>query len=426
MQTNQDLSGKKENAKKNIEAAKLVLLGTICGDIIGSSYEWDSTKDCNFQLFDEDSRFTDDTVCTIAIADALIHKKPFDESLRYWCRKYPRAGYGKMFRYWISAVGSLPYRSWGNGSAMRVSGVGAYGDSLDEVLDWSAKSAVVSHSHPQGIKGAQATAAAIYLALTGKSKSEIKTYIETKFGYNLSRRYSEIQPGYSFDVSCQGSVPESIICFLESDDYETTIRKAVAMGGDADTMAAIAGGIAAAYYGEIPSHILDQCMVRLPQEFKDVINEFNKKVGKRDKEKSLSDEDFDLYRFVKAQDNVYQNVLAELRDGYKRTHWMWYIFPQIVDLCRTSISRYYGIKDISEAKAYLEHPVLGPRLREVSQTILDLARISDPRVIFGNVDAKKLRSSMTLFDAVSPNDIFARVLDKYYYGDRDEKTLNII
>lgn len=260
---------------RNIEAAQCVLYGAICGDIIGSCYETSATKDYNFKLFSERSRFTDDTVCTIGVADALIRKASFSEILKYWCRKFPRAGYGGNFRSWIYFDTAGPYNSWGNGAAMRVSAVGAYSKSIAEAMELAKQSAEITHNHPEGIKGAQATAAAIFLALTGKTKNEIKEFVETTFGYNLSREYDAIKPGYSFEISCQRSVPESIIAFLESNDYESAIRKSVALGGDADTMGAIAGGIAAAYYGEIPSDILEECLKRLPEDMKQVIEEFN-------------------------------------------------------------------------------------------------------------------------------------------------------
>lgn len=266
---------KSQKGGKNIASAKLVLLGAICGDIIGSCYELAPTKDCNFKLFTDRSRFTDDTVCSIGVADALIHQKPFEGRIQYWCRKYPRAGYGGMFRRWLYSDTMDPYNSWGNGSAMRVSAVGAIADSSDEAMALAKKSAEVTHNHPEGIKGAQATALAIHLALTGKSKDEIKNVIENTFAYNLHRKYDDIQPQYRFEVSCQKSVPESIIAFLESDDYESAIRKTIAFGGDADTMGAITGGIAAAFYGEIPSHILSGCLNRLPDEMKEVIDKFN-------------------------------------------------------------------------------------------------------------------------------------------------------
>lgn len=265
-----------ETMDKNMKAARLVLLGAVCGDIIGSYYESHSTKyRYDFPLFRDKSRFTDDTVCTIAIADALIKKERFYKALRYWCRKYPHAGYGFMFKRWMKYDDSEPYNSWGNGSAMRVSPIGAYADSFNEVMELSRQSAEVTHNHPEGIKGAQATAVAIYLALHGKTKDEIKSVIETTFDYDLSRKYDDVILRYGFDVSCQGSVPESIISFLESHDYESAIRKAIALGGDADTMGAIAGGIAAAYYGEIPHYILKECLDRLPDEMIAVIEDFN-------------------------------------------------------------------------------------------------------------------------------------------------------
>lgn len=273
-----------ETNDKILEKAQLVLLGAMCGDIIGSAYEFTPTKDLNFPLIKSSSRPTDDSVCSIAIADALISATShatdslatiFTQSLQRWCRKYPRAGYGGHFHSWIRLEKPYPYNSWGNGSAMRVSPVGAISRNLNQVMTLAEESASVTHNHPEGVKGAQATAVAIYLALRGATKEEIKSLIEKGFGYDLSRRYSDIQPDYSFDVSCQGSVPEAIICFLTATDYESTIRYAVAMGGDADTMGAIAGGIAAAYYGEIPIHILKECEQRIPYDMKEVIKNFN-------------------------------------------------------------------------------------------------------------------------------------------------------
>lgn len=265
----------KATKDKPLNKRTLPLLGAICGDIIGSWYEFCSTKKSDFDLFTPGSRFTDDTVCSIAVADALMNGKDFVGKLKYWCRKYPKAGYGGNFNWWFRQDNPQPYNSWGNGSAMRVSAVGAFAKSIDEALELAGESAIVSHNHPEGVKGAQATALAIYLARTGKTKDEIKHEIESRFGYDLHRKYSDIQPSYHFDVSCQGSVPEAIIAFLESSDYESAIRMAVAYGGDADTQAAIAGGIVAAYYGEIPDYILTECLNRLPDDMKEVIANFN-------------------------------------------------------------------------------------------------------------------------------------------------------
>jgi ADP-ribosylglycohydrolase len=188
--------------------------------------------------------------------------------------RYPTAGYGGMFKGWLRSEDPRPYNSWGNGSAMRVSPVGWAFGTLEETLEAAKRSAEITHNHPEGIKGAQATAACIYLARTGKSKQEIKEYVESTFGYNLSRTCDEIRPVYQFDGSCQGTVPESIIAFLESDDYESAIRLTVSLGGDSDTMGAITGAIAEAYYGGVPEHIKVEVVKRLPDKFIDVMNRF--------------------------------------------------------------------------------------------------------------------------------------------------------
>lgn len=251
-----------------------MLMGAICGDIIGSIYEWHSTKSTDFPLFSRFSRATDDSVMTVAVADWLLTGKPIVEALQQWGRRYPRAGYGGHFIHFLTCDDPQPYNSFGNGSAMRVSPVGWAFDTLEETLRKAAESAAVSHNHPEGIKGAQATAAAIFLARKGHSKDEIKKYIEREFNYDLHRTVDEIRPSYQFDVTCQGSVPESIICFLESHDYESAVRLAVSLGGDSDTQGAITGGIAAAFYKEIPSHIVEECWKRLPPDMKEIVTRF--------------------------------------------------------------------------------------------------------------------------------------------------------
>ncbi len=254
--------------------SQLPIVGTICGDIIGSSYERKRMKDYDFEMFPPRTRCTDDSVCTVAVAEALVEGEKFEDALRRWCNKYPRAGYGRAFKAWIADPEKGAYNSWGNGSAMRVSACGVVAKTLGEALELAKKSAEVTHDHPEGIKGAQATAAAIFLARHGATKEEIKEEVERLTGYDLSRRYDDIKPGYKFASSCQLSVPESIICFLEGKDYEDTVRLAVAMGGDSDTMAAIAGGIAAAYYKEIPEHLLTPCMRYLKPGMKEVIDRY--------------------------------------------------------------------------------------------------------------------------------------------------------
>ena len=254
----------------------IALMGAICGDIMGSPYEfWRSrTKKYDFNPFPPRAKFTDDTVMSIAVADWIMYGGDLAKVLQKWGREYPNAGFGGKFKLWLAEEDPLPYNSFGNGSAMRVSPVGCAFDTLEETLQKAKESAEVTHDHPEGIKGAQATAAAIFLAITGKSKEEIKDYISGTFGYDLSRTCDEIRPGYKFDVTCQGSVPESIICFLESKDYEDCVRLAVSMGGDADTMGAIAGSIAAAYYGVIPEEIYSKCWEKLPEDIREIIEDF--------------------------------------------------------------------------------------------------------------------------------------------------------
>lgn len=250
--------------------------GAVCGDVIGSAYEGMPMHDFGFAMFTRFTRFTDDTVCTVAVADALVHGRTFGEALQDWCRRYPRAGYGWLFRRWMMNDDPAPYNSFGNGSAMRVSACGALAKTADEALALAKQSAEVTHNHPEGIKGAQAVALAIYLALNGSSKQQIKEAVERECGYDLSRSYEEVQAGYKFDSTCQGSVPEAIIAFLASDDYESAVRLAVTLGGDADTQAAIAGSIAAAYYGVIPEHILEEVARRLPEDILGFLNELPK------------------------------------------------------------------------------------------------------------------------------------------------------
>jgi ADP-ribosylglycohydrolase len=255
------------------------MIGAIAGDIIGSVFEASPIKTTNFLLFNPDCTFTDDTVLTVALADSVLTGAGYVEKLHEYYRRYPHAGYGGSFIRWAATRSREPYCSWGNGSAMRVSPVGFAYDSLDEVLDQAKRSAAVTHNHPEGIKGAQATAAAIFLARAGHSKEQIKEYVERTFGYNLSRRLIDIRYNYYFDVSCQGSVPESIIAFLESSDYEDAVRRAISLGGDADTMACIAGGIAQAFYRGVPEPIKQEALARLDDHLRTVVQEFTARYG---------------------------------------------------------------------------------------------------------------------------------------------------
>lgn len=253
------------------------MIGAIAGDIIGSYYEAFPTKDSDFPLCHEDCRFTDDTVLTVAVADWILHGGDLIDKFHTYFDLYPLAGYGMSFIRWAGHRQREPYNSWSNGSAMRVSPVGFAFDSLDTVLAKARESAEVTHNHEDGIRGAQATAAAIFLARNGHDKLEVREYVQTTFGYDLNRTLADIRPAYAFDVSCNDSVPESMISFLESNDYEHAVRNAVSLGGDADTMACIAGGIAEAFYGGVPDLIREKTFGCLDNRLTAIANEFSER-----------------------------------------------------------------------------------------------------------------------------------------------------
>ncbi len=257
------------------------MIGAIAGDIIGSVHEGSGAKTRAFPLFDEYSRFTDDTVLTLAVASKLLRGSSYIDTFHEFFHAYPRAGYGSSFMRWAAYRSREPYNSWGNGSAMRVSPIGFAFDSIDEVMAEARASAEATHNHPEGIRGAQATAVAVLLARQGLDRSDIRKSLETRFGYQLSDRLEDIREGYGFDVSCQGSVPQSIIAFLESDSFEDAIRNAISLGGDADTMACIAGGIAEAFYGSVPEHIRHGAIERLDPPLQVIAEEFSEKHGNR-------------------------------------------------------------------------------------------------------------------------------------------------
>ncbi|WP_427156919.1 ADP-ribosylglycohydrolase family protein [Aliinostoc sp. HNIBRCY26] len=247
------------------------MLGAIAGDIIGSVYEGYGLKTKDFPLFGRQSRFTDDTVLTVAVADMILHTDQFPSSslyidqLHWYYNRYQYAGYGRNFSNWAKSHSRQPYNSFGNGAAMRVSPIGFAFDDLETVLREAKHSAEVTHNHPEGIKGAQATAAAIFLARQGYHQTVIKSYIQANFGYNLEATLDQIRPTYQYDASCPGSVPQAIIAFLESTSFEDAIRNAVSLGGDSDTIACITGGIAQAYYGGVPQAIAQQTLAHLDE-----------------------------------------------------------------------------------------------------------------------------------------------------------------
>ena len=276
------------------------MLGAIIGDTVGSVYEFHNTKEYNFPLFQKRSNYTDDSVMTMAVAHWLLNDpehsyQGLEDSMVQFGKQFPcpMGGYGGGFRRWLSTperlrsfdaeygespyestTGRHPYGSFGNGSAMRVSAVGWFFDTLEETERVAAISAAITHNHPEGIKGAQATAAAIFMARNGASKEEIREYIGSKYAYDLHKTWAEWHPIYDWDSSCQGTVPQAIIAFLDSESFEDAIRKAVSLGGDSDTLACITGGITEAFYGWIPATFADEIYERIPAEWRDLLIEF--------------------------------------------------------------------------------------------------------------------------------------------------------
>lgn len=265
-----------------MENVMKTIWGAIVGDIIGSAREFHPVKKKDFKLFPKNARFTDDTVMTLAVASWLEYDKEHSQdglihSMLHLGNDHLRAGYGHSFLKWLTQA-AIPYNSWGNGSAMRVSAVGLYAKTLEECLRLAEQTAVVSHNHPEGIKGAQAVAACMFIALhwngdVESMKTHLRKYVSEQFGYNLDHTLVEIRPTYRFDVSCQGSVPESIIAFLEADSYEETIRNAVSLGGDADTMGAIAGAIAACVW-PVPREFVLEAQARMPLDLRAIAVDF--------------------------------------------------------------------------------------------------------------------------------------------------------
>lgn len=281
---------------------KNIIMGAIIGDIAGSRFEFKPNRNKNFELlvkgenhlkknqpykeFLENCRFTDDTVMTVAIANALLEadgdytnlSKLAIKNMKMFGNKYPFAGYGSKFKRWLQLPVCEPYNSFGNGSAMRISAVPYFAKSLEEVKNLSRLVTEVTHNHPEGIKGAEAVACCVWLALEGKSKLDIKTFVEENY-YNLDFDYDDLVKNYTHDESCQNSVPQSLFAFLISDSYEDTLKTAISMGGDADTMACIAGSIAAAYYG-LPANLEKQGLEFLPPDLKEVVLKFKDKINK--------------------------------------------------------------------------------------------------------------------------------------------------
>ena len=250
------------------------MIGALAGDIIGSVYEFHPHKAKDFPLFGPGCEFTDDSVLTVAVAQAILTDGDYRAKVMGFGRRYPNAGYGSGFRKWLHIQDPKPYYSFGNGSAMRVSPVGFAFTTVDNVLREAARTAEFTHNHPEGIKGAQATALAVFLARTAHDKELIRKEIASRFDYDLGRTVAEIRPYYGFEETCQRTVPEAIIAFLESESYEDAVRNAVSLGGDADTLACITGGIAEAFYGPVPSDIRQQVREALTPELWGITRQF--------------------------------------------------------------------------------------------------------------------------------------------------------
>jgi ADP-ribosylglycohydrolase len=254
-----------------------LMLGAIAGDIIGSVYEADPIKTTRFPLLHHECCFTDDSVLTVATADSILTGTGYAEKYREYFHRYPDAGYGALFAVWAASRSMEPYHSFGNGSAMRVSPVGFAFETLEEVLEEALKSAEVTHNHPEGVKGAQATAAAVFLARTGRSKEEIRSFIQETFQYRLDRSIDEIREQYEWDATCQGTVPQAITAFLDSTDWEDAVRKAISLGGDSDTLACITGGMAQAFYGGVPDPVARRVFHLLDGPLTEVVLAFEKR-----------------------------------------------------------------------------------------------------------------------------------------------------
>lgn len=255
------------------------MLGALVGDVIGSAFERHPIKKTAFPLFSNLSTFTDDSVLTVAIADCLLQEGDYQTFILNYARAYPDAGYGSKFKDWMVSDHPQPYQSWGNGGAMRVAPIGYAFDDLEQVMTEAERSAAISHDHPEGIRGAQAIAAAVFMARKQVPKEEIRQSLMTQFGYDLTPTIRKLRPSYAFDVSSQGSVPPAIIAFLDSEDFETAIRLAVSLGGDSDTLASMAGAIAEAFYQGVPPGLAAATLRLLPFDFRRVLTHFRDRFG---------------------------------------------------------------------------------------------------------------------------------------------------
>ena len=263
------------------------MIGSIIGDMVGSVYEFNNIKTKDFPFFSKASTFTDDTVCTVAVAEAILDGSDVVASLRKWCGKYPDMSYGNAFRRWLSSENPQPYNSWGNGSAMRVSPAAFLAPSMEYARKLAVQVTEVTHNHHEGIKGALATVDAIWQLASGSmDEVKVREHVATTYGYLMDRTVDSIRPTYRFDESCQKTVPEAIICALEGVDFEDVIRNAISIGGDSDTVAAIAGAIGEARF-DIPENLYQEALRRLPDDLRHVVIRMYNEAGKRQGGKAL-------------------------------------------------------------------------------------------------------------------------------------------
>ena len=400
------------------------MFGAIIGDIVGSRFEFDNIKTTEFELFGIGNEFTDDTVCTISFMDWLLNSKErTDQSaceyLHRWTNKYPSAGYGGRFKHWVFSNDPKPYGSFGNGAAMRISSVAWAAKDLEELESLSNMVTGITHNHPEGLKGALVVATCIFMAIHNATKEEIKEYAISMYPEIASLDYYELVRTFEFNETCQKTVPQAIYCFLISSSYEDCIRKTISIGGDCDTTSAMSGAIAEAYWG-IPNYIIERAKDYLPYEMIHVIDQFYTKYIYQDKHP------IKLERFRVAQEKDFDIALNELKNGQKQSHWMWYIFPQIKGLGKSNINEYYSLGGIKDAVAFYNDEILGHRLIKLCEILLGLPNDYYIEDIMGSPDDMKLKSSMTLFYLSTNDQIFKDVLNKYFGGELDSRTLKIL
>lgn len=384
------------------------MLGSIIGDIAGSVYEFNPTRSTGFLLLGDGVNYTDDTILTCSVAEWLLDSRFFtidelEEKFVKYADTYicPLGGYGYSFAMWLKNTWSkrTPYNSYGNGSAMRVASIGWMFDTLEETERVAEISASITHDHPEGIKGAKATAAAIFMARTGMSKAEIKDYIQSRYGYDLDQTCECIRnTPYTMHESCQATMPGALVAFLESEDFESSIRLSVSLARDADTLACINGGIAEAYYKHIPVWMKDKAYSLLPQDFKNLIH---KLADQTDYGQLIPKHEYcNIQRFVDIQRNVYGMALFELQRGRKKSNWdIAALFPVMKGM-EGSRDSDYNLESIEEVKRYLGHPLLGKRME---MSIAAVAGYNDEQLaeLVGVENLQIIRLSIDLMNDIS-------------------------